>query len=172
MIEETLLKEWIANPKLITLEIGQMLAEGYLRMQRNTAHIFIFAPQFFDVADNKYATPEDTAITPEKMRGWMVDKTVNADTYVVFGNRMLPQDKPVSNPPVVAPPPAPKKWISNQMVVNAFYEVYGGDKAWEEMKLALGAELRDRMVASESDRIATFTALEKLPRDVNNLLGI
>ena len=55
------------------------------------------------------------------------------------------------------------------MIINAFYEAYPNN-AWEEMKLAFGAEYRDRMVASDSDRIATFTKLEKLPKAVNDIL--
>jgi len=174
MIEDSLLDEWIANPKLITPEIGRMLAEQTKRLQRNSTQIYVFTQQTFDVWDKKYGDPADTEITPEKFRNWTIEKAVNADYYVAYGkSRLMPQDKPVSQPPIIAPAPvtptAPKRKVTNQDVINAFFEVYGENEYWGQMVKALGNELPYEMT---NNRVLYFVALDKLPRDVNNALGI
>ena len=64
----------------------------------------------------------------------------------------------------------PVKMITNQMVFNAFFKVYGGDDYWNQLTLAVGGQ--DVATQMAANRDGAFVALEKLPVAVNDLLGI
>ena len=164
MIPSELLDEWIADPKKITPEIGRMLAEGYKRMQVNTTQIFVFPAQFFEWADNKIGTPEDTEITPEKFRHWLTEESLTGDVRVAFGKAKV-FAQPVTNPPTATPAKVepPPKAITVQDVINAFDFQYG-EKMWSEWSRAgLGAI---------SDRYAPFTMYELLPKEIRSILNV
>ena len=170
MIEEILLDEWAGRPDKLTKEQVLMLISQLKMYQRNSTIVFVFPQQFFDVADNKLASPKDTVITPEKLRGFVIEKTVNADYYFAAGQSkiMTRYNLPVNQPPIITPPPKPSRIITNQEVINAFYEVYDEGAAWGEMVKYVGSQLANEMAAN---RIMTFTALEKLPEAVNKILN-
>lgn len=65
---------------------------------------------------------------------------------------------------------APKTMaITNQMVFNAFFKVYGGDSYWAELVKKVGQYEATRMAAN---RDGVFVELEKLPRAVSNALKL
>lgn len=171
MIEESLLDEWATRAESLTKEQVLMLISQLKIYQRNSTIIYVFPQQFFDVADNKIGTPEDTLITPEKLRGFVVEKAVNADYYFAPGiSKLMTRDNlPVRQPPIVTPPVKPGRIVTNQEIINAFYEVYGDD-GWSELVRAVGADLANNEMAN--NRIMTFVALEKLPQAVSKALNL
>jgi len=78
MIEESLLDEWAANPKIVTPELLRMLISQLKVYQRNSSVIYVFPQQFFD------GNPAN-AITPDKLRGFVLEQAVNGDYYFAAG---------------------------------------------------------------------------------------
>jgi len=108
MIEDSLLDEWSSNPKLVTAELLRMLISQLKVYQRNSSVIYVFPQQFFE------GDPENS-ITPERLKGFVIEKATNGDYYFAAGvSRLMMRDGtvPVNNAPVVAVPPlkpAPKR---------------------------------------------------------------
>lgn len=163
VIEESLLDEWVANPKMVTPELLRMLISQLKVYQRNSSVIYVFPQQFFE------GTPENS-ITPEKLRGFVVEKAVNGDYYFAAGvSRVMMRDGtvPVNNAPVVAVPPIkPARVIVNQDVINAFYNAFPDD-GWSALVVA-GLEFvaNDRMGTFPPERVAG------LPDEVKRVLVV
>jgi hypothetical protein len=164
MIEESLLDEWIAHPELMSRELISMVVSQLKAIQRNTTIIYVFPQAFFE------GNP-DNAITPEKLRGFILEKSANADLYFAGGvSRLFDRSgDPVSNPP--APIPAPTKItpiitkrITVQDVINAFYSVFGNDY-WTHIS---AAGLSD--VLGNHARKSEFTMHNVLPDEVKKVL--
>jgi len=163
VIEETLLDEWSANPKMVTPELLRMLISQLKVYQRNSSVIYVFPQQFFD------GNPAN-AITPERLKGFVVERATNGDYYFAAGvSRLMLRDGtvPVNNAPVVAVSPTkPVRVIVNQDLINAFYAAFPDD-GWGALVVA-GLEF------AANDRMGTFPPerVGALPGEVKKVLGI
>lgn len=171
MIDEFTLDEWSAQADKLSKEQVLMLISQLKAYQRNSTIVYVFPQQFFDVSDNKFGATSDAMITPEKLRGFVLEKTVNADYYFASATKMMPQDQPVSQPPIVTPPPPkpkPQRIITNQEVINAFFEIHG-DNGWSELVKVVGSWAANYEMAE--NRIMTFVNPEILPKEVIDVLS-
>jgi hypothetical protein len=127
MIDEALLNEWalkVGAGGALTKEQVLMLISQLKTYQRNSTNIFVFPQTFFDVADNKIGTPSDTIITPEKLRGFVLEQAVNADYYFVANSKIMPQDAPPTQPPPNVPTVAPApQWLYRARVDTDFLNI-------------------------------------------------
>lgn len=106
MIDEAVLDQWAASAISLTAEQIQMLISQLRAYQRNSTIVYVFPQTFFDVSNNKIGTPDDATITPDKLRGFVLERAANADYYFASATKQMPQDKPAA-PPVIVPQPKP-----------------------------------------------------------------